>query len=329
MVLYIYLIALLFIALILHTTIHESGHLVFGLISGYKFSSFRIMSFVWVRINGKIRFKRYKIAGTGGQCLMIPPEINDGDFPVMLYNYGGVIFNLVFSAAAFVIDYCIDGQATLFGIIFVAYGVFIALANGIPITTNLVSNDGSNALKLSKSRHARKSLWFDLMINAKQVEGMRLKDMPAEWFYMPSDEELKNGMIASRGVAYCSLLVDLHRFEEAEVEITRLLALDSGIAGIHKKLLICDLIYLRLILDMRFEMISELFTKDQERFMNSMKRSISILRVRYTYALLGERNSENGEKYKKQFEKIAKIYPFAGDLECERELMSIADEKST
>ena len=35
--------------LLLNMVIHESGHLVFGLLSGYSFSSFRIMSFMWVK----------------------------------------------------------------------------------------------------------------------------------------------------------------------------------------------------------------------------------------------------------------------------------------
>lgn len=84
-------------ALILQIIIHEAGHLVFGLLTGYRFISFRVSSFMWMKDNDRIRFKRMSIAGTGGQCLMAPPDLKDGKMPVQLYNYGGAIMNLIAS----------------------------------------------------------------------------------------------------------------------------------------------------------------------------------------------------------------------------------------
>ena len=53
----------MYIAIFIQLIIHEAGHLVFGLISGYKFSSFRIFSFMWVKENEKVRLRR-KPGGT-------------------------------------------------------------------------------------------------------------------------------------------------------------------------------------------------------------------------------------------------------------------------
>ena len=75
--------------------IHEGGHLVFGLLSGYGFSSFRIGNFMWIKQDGKIKLRRLSLAGTGGQCLMTPPEEKNGKIPVVLYNLGGVIANIL------------------------------------------------------------------------------------------------------------------------------------------------------------------------------------------------------------------------------------------
>ena len=66
----------MFVAFFFHMLIHEAGHLVFGLMTGYKFSSFRIASFMWLKESGKLKLKRVNVAGTGGQCLMIPPEMS-------------------------------------------------------------------------------------------------------------------------------------------------------------------------------------------------------------------------------------------------------------
>ena len=51
------LIVLMYAVMLVQIAIHEAGHLIFGLISGYRFSSYRLFSFMWVRQNGKICFK--------------------------------------------------------------------------------------------------------------------------------------------------------------------------------------------------------------------------------------------------------------------------------
>ena len=44
----------IYVAIIVQIIIHEAGHLIFGQLSGYEFSSFRIFSFMWIKKNGKI-----------------------------------------------------------------------------------------------------------------------------------------------------------------------------------------------------------------------------------------------------------------------------------
>ena len=62
------MLVFLYLAWFLHIVIHESGHLIGGLLSGYTFSSFRIGSFMLLKGNGKLVSKRLKIAGTGGSA---------------------------------------------------------------------------------------------------------------------------------------------------------------------------------------------------------------------------------------------------------------------
>ena len=56
----------LYAAMLLQVIIHEAGHLVFGLLTGYRFLSFRVFSLMLVREEEKLRFRRYSLAGTGG-----------------------------------------------------------------------------------------------------------------------------------------------------------------------------------------------------------------------------------------------------------------------
>ena len=68
---------------VLSVPIHEGGHLICGLLTGYRFVSFRAGRFICYRRQGKLRIGRYQIAGTGGQCLLGPPGASpDAPFPV-------------------------------------------------------------------------------------------------------------------------------------------------------------------------------------------------------------------------------------------------------
>ncbi|MGN1073610.1 MAG: hypothetical protein ACI4QB_01345, partial [Eubacteriales bacterium] len=89
------MLVLLYAALFGQLVIHEAGHLVFGLKTGYRFSSFRIGSLMWLKENGRLVRRRLSLAGTGGQCLMEPPALVNGRMPVVLYNLGGCIMNLI------------------------------------------------------------------------------------------------------------------------------------------------------------------------------------------------------------------------------------------
>lgn len=97
------LILIFFVGFLIHIVIHETGHLIFGLMTGYSFVSFRIGSFTLIKENNKLKHKKFNIPGTAGQCLMMPSDLKDGKFPFVIYNFGGVIMNLVVSIAGILV----------------------------------------------------------------------------------------------------------------------------------------------------------------------------------------------------------------------------------
>ena len=107
------LFVFIYVAFFFHIIIHEAGHLVFGLLTGYKFSSFRVASFMWLKEDGKLKLKRLSIAGTGGQCLMTPPDMKDGKMPLVLYNLGGSFLNITLGAL-FLIGYLLCSDIPFF-----------------------------------------------------------------------------------------------------------------------------------------------------------------------------------------------------------------------
>ena len=93
----VFLVAIgsLFVSLAIIVPIHELGHLVCGLLSGYKFVSFRIFNFTLLKENGKFKIKKFAIAGTGGQCILTPPDLPLEKIPIGWYNIGGVVANII------------------------------------------------------------------------------------------------------------------------------------------------------------------------------------------------------------------------------------------
>lgn len=141
------------IAFILHIIVHEAGHLVFGLLSGYKFVSFRVFDFKIIKDeNGKLSFRYEKIAGTGGQCLMRAPEYVEGKFKYKLYLLGGVIFNIVFSIVSWLI------LPSYYILLFALIGFTLAFLNLIPMGFN----DGMTFYHASKDETTRFILHLQL-----------------------------------------------------------------------------------------------------------------------------------------------------------------------
>ena len=320
------ILAFLYLAVLIHIVFHEAGHLIFGLMSGYKFSSFRIGRHMLIKENGKLVHRKIKIAGTGGQCLMVPPEMVGGRFPVVLYNLGGSIVNLVVTALMIAVFAAVDKSSVfaLFFFLFITMGIITGLSNGIPMRTKTVDNDGYNAISLGKSKEAMRAFWIQMKVNEQLTKGIRTKDMPEAWFEVPSDEAMKNPMVATIGVYAASRLMDQHLFEEAGKLIDHLLEIETGMVALHRNLLICDQIYLELIGQNRSDRVEALYTKELKKFMKAMKTFPSVIRLEYAYRLLAEHDSQSAAKSMAAFERVAVTYPYPNDINTERELMEIA-----
>ena len=141
------------IAFILQVIVHEAGHLVFGLLSGYKFISFRVFDFKIIKDeNGKLKIRYERLAGTGGQCLMRAPEYVEGKFKYRLYLLGGVIFNIVFSIVSWLI------LPSYYTLLFALIGFALAFLNLIPMGFN----DGMTFYHASKDETTRFILYLQL-----------------------------------------------------------------------------------------------------------------------------------------------------------------------
>lgn len=281
-------------ALYLQIILHEGGHLVCGLLSGYRFVSFRIGSWMLQKENGKLCLHRYTLAGTGGQCLLAPPEMTNGKIPYQLYNLGGVLMNLFTAVlAAGLMWACREAwPARIFFEMLCVAGLGSALTNGIPLRIQGVANDGANARDLGKDPAALRAFWVQLSINAKQAECVALREMPEEWFALPT-EGLDNIMVAVQAVL-----------------------------PLHRNLLLCDRLTCALLTgEDAAPWLKRWNRKEMRNFRKQMKTFPSVLRTEYAAALLAEKAPARAETYRVQFARQAKNYPFAAETASECALM--------
>lgn len=315
----------LVVSYFLHIIIHESGHLLFGLFSGYQFVSFRVGSLIFYKSKGQYKFGKYKLAGTGGQCLMSPPEFKDGMIPYRLYNMGGAIMNLLFSIPTMLIWVTAkpDGLGKIICILWTMVGLFSAAANGIPMSIGPIDNDGKNAINLGKNRKALRAFGLQLKVNKMQMEGYLLSEMPEEWFELPEMEDMENPMIAVLGALHCNRLMEGKHFEEVSYKIGELLQGAKGMLGVHRLLLQLDQVFCEIMSSQNEKILNIMNEKQMKQFMNSMKNYPAVLRTQYAYALNIEKDVVKAEKIKRRFENIMKTYPIQGELNVERQFIEM------
>lgn len=321
------LILAMYAGILLQIILHEAGHLIGGLLSGYRFSSFRIFSLMLTEENGKLHCKRFSLAGTGGQCLMAPPTPDaDGHFPFVLYNLGGSLMNLL-TTIAFILCALAVWQQPLVSTLLLMLAVIgfgFALLNGLPLRLTEVDNDGRNIRSIGENPETRRAFWLQLAINEQTARGVALQDMPDAWFTLPSAEGMKNSMCATIAVFAANRLLAQNQLTEADALMARLLAMDSGMIGIHRSLLICDRLTCEALGENRAAVIDAMLTRDLQAFMKAMKTYPSILRTQYILALCHEKNEVKAKKLQQRFEKMARTYPYPADLAADRMLMDQA-----
>lgn len=312
------------LAYFMQIVIHEAGHLVFGLMSGYRFVSFNVMGFVWQRgDDGRIHTGTMQIAGAGGQCMMAPPEYNGGDFPFTLYNLGGVLANLITAALCALLAWLIPVNALRI-LLFTqtVVGVALAVMNGVPFTTAAIQNDGKNLICIRRNVHARRSLWVQLAMAAELARGVRLRDMPEEWFRPFPEEAMDDALVCTMAVQNTCRLMDAGDFPAALAAIRTLLARKTGVLGIYRTTMTCDGAVCELIAGQAGEFAAALDDKQHQQIMKAMPDHPSILRTQYAIALLRDRNADQAAERLRAFEAAAKKHAFPAEAQSEREIIA-------
>lgn len=322
-----YIVSLV-IAAYLQILLHEAGHLVCGLLSGYRFVSFRVGSITLLKdSNGKLRFKRFKLAGTGGQCLMAPPEnVPLDQIPTKLYNAGGVLFNLLCASVSLLLLIFCDGMPMwlrYFLAATMAIGFFFALLNGIPLKLGGIANDGYNILYLNRDKQAVKGFAVQLIVNEKLQNGMRLSQMPDEDFDLGDEINFSDPLQANVGLMLISREVDKGNIKLAHEQFKDLL-------NSHKEELLplfrleagCELMFTSLVTGDKEVAQNTINDKMLMKYITKYARVMSTKqRVLMAKALIHDENRAEAERLYNEVIARRDSYLMQGEVESDIELM--------
>lgn len=211
---------------------------------------------------------------------------------------------------------------------FSGIGIILGLMNIIPLKIAGAANDGYNIIFLKKNKDARYAFYRQLKINALLARGARIKDMPKEWFELSEGADINNPIIASVACMMGSYYQDNKDFQRSKEEFDYVLENSNNLLGIYKNEIECELLFYEIIGDRNIDKINKLFTKELKKYIKASKHSLSKKRLLYAYELLINKDENTAKKYLDEFEKIAKTYPYKGEVEGERELISFVKQNN-
>lgn len=240
------------IAFVLQIIVHEGGHLIGGLLTGYRFVSFRIFSLTLLRRDGRYIVRRFNIPGTGGQCIMLPPEGDAAKVPFVIYNAAGVAANILLTAAAvpyFFIHSADSGMfAFLLALFIVIAGLWTAIINGIPMKINGMYNDAGNIRLMLRDMQVRRHFVLQLRAHALCQNGMRPKDFPQEWFNIPDSGEGYGLINVVTDMFAVAREIDRADYSRAHTMLTAIRDRCTTLPDIYEKEIDCELAFTSLML---------------------------------------------------------------------------------
>lgn len=319
------LLLIFFIGFLFHILIHEMGHLIFGLITGYSFVSFRIGSLTVVRENGKLKTKKFNIPGTAGQCLMMPPDLIDGRFPFVIYNFGGVIVNFTVSILSILSVMFIKNITFPFNAILVLTGmagIIAVLTNGIPLKIGGIVNDAYNVISMLKDEEAKRGFYLQLKVNGLQSQGMRIKDMDFSLFELQPGSDISNPLNTSIRLMEFNWHLDNMDFDSARKCINSFIPYFNKLIPIYRFEINCERIFLELIGECDKNFIDRLYDKQLKKYIKSAKYMISKKRLLMAYEWFYNENRDQALKYYEDLKKLSNNYPIKGETDME---LMIAD----
>ena len=324
-------VAALAVGLILNVILHEFGHLLGGLLTGWRFVYFSIFNLLWIKEDGTIRRKTAHFQDAAGICRMAPPEMKNGTLPHRLYLFGGAFMNLLAAAACALLFFHFAASAPFWARAFLIAGIagaYLGITNLVPTKVGFTLSDGYLLFHLGSPKNAdmRLRFWRNSNLVALRASGTRIRDIPTEYFEWASrNERISDPFALEAALLPYEHLIDKGEMEEARAYLQLVRdCLDNSLAPLMPALDL-HLMFHELIDKCREDEINRFYTADVRKYARDSESSEGVQRVLYAYARLFSKNADAAKAHLKLFEKACKNSTNIGGIPGQRALIALVD----
>ena len=254
---------------------------------------------------------------------MMPKCESYEDCNYVLYNLGGIMLNAIVSIISAILYFTLNSNKyiNLILVMIIIICITVIITNGIPLKIGGIANDGYNILAISKDDFIKYCFYIQLKVNGLLSKGIRVKDMPIEWFYLKDGTDLNNPIVTALKIMECGYYVDNLNFEAAQRCYEEILEKSTNIIKVYEYEIKCELLFFE-ILKGNIDKIEEIYTKELRNYIKATKFHISRKRLMYAYNLLVLKDKEKAEKSLIEFEKVKKSYPIKGEILMEEDVVN-------
>lgn len=310
----------------MHIILHEGGHLAGGLVQGYSLLSFRIGSIALIKTDNGFKIGKFRIAGTGGQCLMAPPEPytrnTSNRSGISVYLAGGVIMNLAITMLS-VSTVCLTQSslmaATATG--FALSGIYMLALNAIPFRPGGIPNDIYNLVQARKNRFAKDSLLSQLTIAAMLYKGCGIEEIENAIPDLPDEKKPDYNDFYTINIILqrAAIEEDRENYSKAKEMLNRIRFRSKKLPAVLLYEIRCELATIAIAEGLRngnFRQVSELLSGNTGKYAASTQRFMCDKRaLLIAETFLVKREYGKAREMMARFEAEKDIYQYPGETE--------------
>lgn len=274
----------------IHIIIHEAGHLIMGLLTRYRFVSFRIGNLTIVKDGGRLSLKKMTLKGTAGQCIMCPPVCEPEELEDTWYLLGGGLMNLAVSSLSMYLYGVVPFSLASYFFFFLGgiIGIVTCISNLCPVKTGSIANDGYDIFFEGKNKNAKAAMYYVLLLHARMSEVEKVEFISDEIlqkiFSFPY-EDLTNIYEANLYSIMSCLYIAKGEYEKAR-QCSEVLYQTDGVLGLFKDEAKCDLLYHEIMGECREEEITKLYDDKMKAYIKATACYPSRKMLMYAYYLI-------------------------------------------
>jgi hypothetical protein len=277
----------IFINFFLHSLFHETGHVIFGKLSGFKLYKFSVGFISIVKTKKFFKFE-FALSKYGGATFMVCRENKNLYRRYALYVFGGLLGSflclIAYLLTAVLLKYSNLNLLYLYTALISGFplSVYFLSLNSMPFSAGGVSTDGATLRGIIKKDRETQVLINVLNIQSLLMAGFSPSEIDKDYFFnipVVADNNINKIVLFSYRYAYS---LDLLDFVSAADTMRALERMQRYIPDIYKENLLTDMFF-NAAFNNDIEKAKELYSKI-EKTINS-ETDINNLRIKMAYEL--------------------------------------------